>query len=70
MDGYSGFLESMYGRNEFDIVAVRRPKYKRDCQFSAFDDDMGTLIYERQEVEEMTLEQVCKLLGKEIKIIK
>ena len=55
---------------EFDIVAVRRPKEKGDCQFNAFEYKWGTLVYERQEVEEMTLEQVCKLLGKEIKIIK
>jgi hypothetical protein len=55
---------------EYDIVAVRRPKTKGDCQFDAFEYKWGTLVYERKEVEEMTLEQVCKLLGKEIKIIK
>jgi hypothetical protein len=53
-----------------DVIAVRRPNTPIDCQFGAFKDKRGTLIYERQEVEEMTLEQVCKLLGKEIKIIK
>lgn len=62
-------LTCMSGQN-FDIVAVRRPKTKGDCQFNAFDHKWGTLVYERKEVEEMTLEQVCKLLGKEIKIIK
>ena len=56
--------------HDFDIVAVRRPVDGSDCQFTAFDRDFGYLVYERQEVEEMTLEQVCKLLGKEIKIIK
>ena len=35
-----------------------------------FYDDNLILIWERQEVEEMTLEEVCKLLGKEIKIVK
>lgn len=55
---------------EWDVVAVRRPKEKFDCRFDAFERERGTLVYERKEVEEMTLEQVCKLLGKEIKIIK
>ena len=53
-----------------DIVAVRRPIWKADCVFSAFKRELGTLVYERKEVEEMTLEEVCKALGKEIKIIK
>lgn len=54
----------------YDIVAVRRPNDKADCVFHAFNDELGTLVYERKEVEEMTLEEVCKALGKEIKIIK
>ena len=56
----------------FDIVAVRRPQSKDDCHFNAFTDNWGTLVYERKEPksEEMTLAEVCKLLGKEIKIIK
>ena len=53
----------------YDVEAVRRPLEKGDCQFCAFDGEYGTLVYERKEVEEMTLAQVCKLLGKEIKII-
>lgn len=56
--------------NEFDIVLIRRPKVKAECNFDAIKQEWGALVYERQEVEEMTLEQVCKLLGKEIKIIK
>jgi hypothetical protein len=35
-----------------------------------FVDDNLILIWERKEVEEMTLEEVCRLLGKEIKIVK
>lgn len=54
----------------FDIIAVRRPKHSGDCQFIAFDHNYGTLVYEREEVEEMTLAQICELLGKNIKIIK
>lgn len=55
---------------EFDIIAVRRPIKKSDCTFKAFKYESGTLVYERKEVEEMTLAEVCKLLGKEIKIVK
>lgn len=53
-----------------DIVAVRRPQMKGDCQFYAFDHNCGALVYERKEPEEMTLAEVCRLLGKEIKIVK
>ncbi len=58
------------GNSQFDIVAVRRPQEPCDCCFSAFDRGLGRLVYERKEVEEMTLEEVCKALGKEIKIVK
>lgn len=54
-----------------DIIAVRRPKQSYHCQFCAFDEGLGELVYERgDEPEEMTLEEICKALGKEIKIIK
>lgn len=69
--GLNDDLTSAYtDDSEWDIVAVRRPKYNYHCQFNAFKCGHGTLVYERKEVEEMTLEQVCKLLGKEIKIVK
>ena len=55
--------------SEFDIIAVRRPRNKFDCVFDAFVKERGELVYERKEVEEMTLAEICKLLGKEIKII-
>jgi hypothetical protein len=70
LSGYKTDLTSSYGNKEYDIIAVRRPKVKGDCQFCAFDHNWGTLVYERKEVEEMTLEEVCRLLGKEIKIVK
>ena len=54
-----------------DIIAVRRPKQPYHCQFCAFDEGLGELVYERgDEPEEMTLEEICKALGKEIKIVK
>lgn len=55
--------------HDYDIVAVRRPNKRGACQFRAFQKQLGTLVYEREEVEEMTLAEVCKLLGKNIKII-
>jgi hypothetical protein len=56
---------------EYDIVAVRRPTVSHECRFSAFEHDLGELVYEREEVkvEEMTLEEVCEALGKKIKIV-
>jgi hypothetical protein len=53
-----------------DIMEVRRPRAERHCSFKAFDAKYGELVYERSEPEEMTLEEVCKALGKEIKIVK
>ena len=51
----------------FDIVEVRRPTKKSECCFDAITHKWGTLVY--GEVEEMTLAEVCKLLGKNIKIV-
>lgn len=58
----------------YDIVAVRRPTKTYDCRFRAFDKELGTLVYEREETveetaEEMTIEDVCKALGKNVKIV-
>ena len=79
-DGFSSLyeltddLKCIYSDKEDnfdDIVAVRRPKQPYDCQFCAFDAGLGELVYERKdEPEEMTLEEICKVLGKEIKIVK
>ena len=69
MDSFSSDLTNNM-HEEFDIIAVRRPIEKTDCTFKAFKYESGTLVYERKEVEEMTLAEVCRLLGKEIKIVK
>ena len=57
--------------SDADIMAIRRPVQKSDCVFRAFEKgyERGVLVYQREEVEEMTLKEVCELLGKEIKII-
>jgi hypothetical protein len=69
LDNYTNELQcSLF--SDCDIVAVSRPMEKRDFTFEIFERKFGTLIYEREEVEEMTLEQICKLLGKNIKIVK
>ena len=53
-----------------DVIAVRRPKQPYECQFCAFDEGPGELVYERDdEPEEMTLHGICKADGKEIKIV-
>lgn len=59
--------------HSWDIVAVRRPRGSKDCGFYAFRDNCGELIYDRErddpEIEEMTMEDVCKALGKRVKIV-
>ena len=54
----------------YDIVSVRRPDKVSDISFDAFEKNLGTLVYERDEAVEMTLEEVCKALGKNVKIVK
>lgn len=56
----------------YDIVAVRRPRVKHECSFCAFELDFGELIYDRDrdETVEMSLEEICAALGKNIKIVK
>ena len=54
---------------KLDIVSVRRPKEPRQCCLGQDFEACGELLFERKEVVEMTLEEVCKALGKEIKIV-
>jgi hypothetical protein len=66
---------------DYDIINI----YKYNNEYHNFTNDLGVcrgllqlkvrgdsweLIWERNEIEEMTLEEVCSELGKEIKIIK
>lgn len=55
--------------DSFDIIKVLRPKNNEVLEQNW---KYADLIWERKEieVEEMTLEEVCKALGKEIKIVK
>ena len=56
-----------------DIVAIRRPDCPSDCRFAAFDEFLGTLVYDRErddpDIVDMTMEDVCKALGKRVKIV-
>lgn len=62
------------GRSVNDIVAVKKfngtGMYTLLDEFFANDHIPDTWDWECKEVEEMTLEEVCKALGKEIKIVK
>ena len=53
---------------EWDIVKVHRP----NSPYGLIHDQWykALVVWEREEAVEMTLEEVCKALGKEIKIIK
>ena len=54
--------------DNFKIIKVQRPC--DGIQYCKNYWDEAPIIWERKEVEEMTLEEICKALGKEIKIIK
>lgn len=62
--GDSGALVGVYGH----IAEIRRPTQLSDVCYTIFDDGKGCLLYTREE-EEMTLDEVCKALGKNIKIV-
>lgn len=51
-----------------DIMQVRRPTLSLDVCSNIFDNCKGDLLYAREE-EEMTLDEVCKALGRRIKIV-
>lgn len=57
------------GNKEWDIVEVRRPNSPCECQFTAFKHGFGEVKYKYEEIVEMTLDEICKALGKKIKIV-
>ena len=68
---YDDDLDIVSGYREFDIMKVCRGVH---CFNSAKDElDRGSslyIVYEREVVTEMTLDEICKALGKNIKIVK
>ena len=77
LEYYNNNLEwSGRGGKEYDIIKVYKPAlpcFSVEFLDSDFDNKLYKLIWEREtettEAEEFTLKQVCKLLGKKIKII-
>lgn len=59
----SGVFVLGYGH----ITEIRRPTQLFDVGYSIFDDRKGCLLYARE--EEMTFDEVCKALGRKIKIV-
>lgn len=58
-------------RSEYDIIKVYRPNDAPECGFSKSRYGKGTLMYDESNlVVEMTLEEICEALGKNIKIVK
>lgn len=54
--------------NGWDIVKVQRANYIHQFMKPRWDE--APVIWERQETVEMTLAEVCKALGKNVKIVK
>jgi hypothetical protein len=70
IENYTSELkECVNGTYPYDIMKIYDTIGVTNLR-NAFSDDNLILIWERKEVEEMTLAEVCKLLGKEIKIVK
>ena len=73
---FIGYLKNdLISDNEnFTITQVRRPRSMEDCIFETFANEYGELIYDKnEEIEEkveMTMEEICAALGKNIKIVK
>lgn len=55
-------------RSDSDIMAVRRPIEPMDCRFSAFDWELGELVFERDTRREMTIEEIEKEFGVKVKV--
>ncbi len=70
------FIDNNFILQNYNIFAVYKPLTPKDTNIGTdlqsfmFDDYIMKTIWTRQNTEELTLEQVCKELGREIKIIK
>lgn len=66
-DRYCDNMKHKYN-NDWDIMEVYRPGcFNRPWEY---DIDCATPIYTREEVKEMTVEEISKALGYEVKVIK
>jgi len=66
LENYNKNLEDKDGDTDYDIVKIYQPQHNRSY-YHLQDLD---IIWEREESTEMTMEEVCKALGKQIKIVK
>ncbi len=58
--------ENKYNNKDFDVMKIYESHF---CLLDGvFNESNLSLIWEREEVEEMTLEEICNALGKKIKI--
>lgn len=55
--------------SDYDIVRVCRPQKVYQCILSSGANN-GEVVYDEANVETMTLEEVCRALGKQIRIVK
>lgn len=72
LDYFADDLKNTFGPGgpEYDIMKVYRPNIPRHCSFKEANYTKGTLVYKREEFEEMTIAEIEKALGKKIKIVK
>lgn len=74
LDGYiplssiSSNLNNLNGFSDWDIVKVQRADHIHQFMKSRWNEAL--VVWERQETVEMTLAEVCKALGKNVKIVK
>ena len=66
---YNEDLTSIEGFKQLDIVRVLRPKQAHIRPWECKKDEMQ-VIYERSEVKELTVAEISKLLGYDVKVVK
>ena len=72
LSDYNFDLLDVYGNNEYDIMKVSDKFYFSNIIPSFLGDKYlePLWIWKREEIEEMTLEEICEELGRNIKIVK
>ena len=70
VSGFSDIKEDLTDKftSDWDITQVRRPDTFEHLMKGGWKD--APIIWNREEVIEMTMEEVCKALGKNVKIVK
>ena len=66
---YNGDLTSIGGFTNLDIVKVLRPKRAHIRPWECKEDEMQ-VVYERSKVKELTVAEISKLLGYDVKVVK